>query len=148
MPAHELPVHKLRHANHQQYRRHGAAAARGKGQVITVGLGEQIATRRQPVTLAYTYWTLVRRGHLLHLDISQLAKGLHLEFSYKDCGIPHVDVRDYIAGAGQPQIAQLQPTIQLPRLRSGTTAGCSQRAARPSCGRSNPKRRGTWVRKW
>lgn len=82
--------------------------ARGKGQVVTANIGEQIVAKKKPVAVAYTYRALVRqRGHLLHLDISQPTKGLHVEFSYKNCGIAYVNVLDYIAGASQPQIAQL-----------------------------------------
>jgi hypothetical protein len=83
-------------------------AARGKGQVLTVNIGEEVVAAQKPVTLSYTYRTLVQQhGHLLHLDISHPTKGLHVEFLYKDCGIGYVNVLDYIAGAQQPQIAQL-----------------------------------------
>lgn len=95
-------------------------STRGKSQVLAVNLGEQAVAAKQAVTLAYTYRTLVRQdGHLLHLDISQPTKGLHVEFSYKACGIGYINVLDYIAGARQPQIAQLPANDPTPSVEIG-----------------------------
>ena len=92
-------------------------AVRGKSQVLTVNIGEAVVAARRPVTLAYTYRTLVRQhGHLLHLDISLPTKGLHVEFSYKACGIGHVNLLDYIAGAQRPEIAQLPASDPTPSV--------------------------------
>jgi hypothetical protein len=91
--------------------------ARSKGQVLTVSIGEEAVAAQQPVTLSYTYRTLVQQhGHLLHLDISHPTKGLHVEFSYKDCAIGYVNVLDYIAGAQQPQISQLPASDPTPSV--------------------------------
>jgi hypothetical protein len=99
-------------------------AARPKGQVLTVTIGKDIVAAGQPVAIAYTYRTLVRRhGHLLHLDISQPTKGLHLAFQYKDCGIGYVNVLDYIAGAAQPEIAQLPASDPTPSVEVGYDGG-------------------------
>lgn len=93
---------------------------RGKGQVLMVNIGAQVVAAKRPVTLAYTYRTLVRQhGHLLHLDISHPTKGLHVEFSYQGCGIGYVNVLDYIAGAERPQIAELPATDPTPSVEIG-----------------------------
>lgn len=98
----------------------GRRAARGKGQVITVDLGEDLVSAGQPVTLVYTYRTLVQaHSHLLHLDIARPTKGFHAEFRYGDCGIRYVNVLDYIAGAQQPQIAQLPAGDPTPSVEIG-----------------------------
>ncbi|HUZ54041.1 MAG TPA: hypothetical protein VMU94_16135 [Streptosporangiaceae bacterium] len=89
--------------------------ARAKTQILTVNVGEAAVT-----TLSYTYRTLVQQnGHLLHLDISQPTKGLHVEFSYGDCGIRYVNVLDYIAGARQPGISQLPASDPTPSVEVG-----------------------------
>ena len=93
-----------------------------KGQVVTVALGEHPVTgsHPKPVTVAYTYRTVVRqRGHLLHLDISQPTKGLHVEFAYKGCGISSMSVLDYVAGAQQPHITELPPDDPTPNVEIG-----------------------------
>jgi hypothetical protein len=90
---------------------------RAKSQILAVNLGEKTVAARQRVTISYTYRTLVQQnGHLLHLDISHPTKGLHVEFSYGDCGIRYVNVLDYIAGAQRPQIAQLPATDPTPSV--------------------------------
>lgn len=92
----------------------------GRGQVVTVDFGEQVVAAGKPVTLSYTFRTLVRRhGHLFHLDISQPTKGLHVDFTYKDCGISSMSVLDYIAGAEQPQINQLPADDPTPSIEIG-----------------------------
>jgi len=57
-----------------------------------------------------------QNGHLLHLDISHPTKGLHVQFSYGDCGIRYINVLDYIAGARRPQIAQLPASDPTPSV--------------------------------
>lgn len=90
---------------------------RVKSQTFTARLGPEVVAAGRPITLAYTYRTLVRQnGHMLHLDISHPTKGLHVEFAYGDCGIRYVNVLDYIAGARQPQISELPPTDPRPAV--------------------------------
>lgn len=90
---------------------------RGQSQTFIVKLDEQILAAEKPVTLSYTYRTLVKRhGHLLHLDISHPSKGLHVQFSYAGCGIRYVNVLDYVAGARQPKISQLPPDDPTPTV--------------------------------
>lgn len=86
----------------------------GKSQVTTVDMGQEVVTAQRPVTISYTYQTLIRQyGHLLHIDISQPTHGLDVTFSYKDCGIESLNVLDYIAGPKRPTIKQTADLIEL-----------------------------------
>lgn len=59
------------------------------------------------VVVSYTYRVLVQRhSHMLQLDVAKPAKGLRVHFAYGDCGIRHVNVLDFIAGAKQPRISR------------------------------------------
>jgi hypothetical protein len=93
---------------------------RGTSQMYAASLGEQAVASGRKVALSFTYRTLVQRhGHLLHLDISEPTKGLHVQFAYGDCGIRYVNVLDYIAGARQPQISQLPASDPTPSVEIG-----------------------------
>jgi hypothetical protein len=95
----------------------GRRTTRTRSQVLTINIGSQAVAARRPVTVSYTYRTLVQQsGHLLHLDVSRPTKGFHAEFWYGDCGIRYVNVLDYIAGARQPRIAQLPASDPTPSV--------------------------------
>lgn len=86
-------------------------------QVYTVNLGQGSAVDQKEVTISYTYRTLVQRnGHLLHLDLAQPTKGFTVQLAYGGCGIRHMNVLDYVAGAKQPRISQLPATDPAPSV--------------------------------
>lgn len=98
----ELPIHRT---------------VRDSSQTFTIKLGSEVVAAKRKVAIAYTHRVLSQRnGHLLHLDLSRPVKGLNVRFSYGDCGIQHVNVLDYIAGARQPYITQLPPTDPTPSV--------------------------------
>ncbi|MCA4994223.1 hypothetical protein HWD35_05815 [Tsukamurella tyrosinosolvens] len=72
-------------------------STRRGGQIYSVNLGSETIDRAEPVTIAYTYRTVVRRdGHLLHFDIEQPTRGISVEFDYGDTDIDRVSVLDLI----------------------------------------------------
>jgi hypothetical protein len=90
---------------------------RAESQTFTVDIGRDVVEARRQVTVSCTYRVLVQQSsHLLHLDVSRPTKGLHVEFSYGNCGIRYVNVLDYIAGAHQPRIAQLPASDPTPSV--------------------------------
>lgn len=57
-----------------------------------------------------------QHGHLLYLDVGQATKGFYAQLSYSDCGIRHLNVLDYIAGAQASRITQLPATDPTPSV--------------------------------
>lgn len=81
--------------------------ARDGSQVYSVGAGKAIVEAGEPVKIAYTYKTLIRRdGHLLYLTLAQPTKGVRIELRYGDTDISAVKVLDFIGGAGRTKIIE------------------------------------------
>ncbi|ABD10272.1 hypothetical protein ThrDRAFT_01696 [Frankia casuarinae] len=79
---------------------------RSGGQSFTVTLDAQTGTDHE-VEIAYTYRVLVQQhGHVLYLDFGAPCKGVDIDFTYADCGIRHVNVLDFIAGAQPTRITR------------------------------------------
>jgi hypothetical protein len=94
--------------------------ARTGAQVYTASLGDEAMRGDRPVAIAYTHRLLVQQhGHLLHLDISRLAKGLKVQFGCGGCGIRRVNVLKYIAGSSHTRLSQLPASGPTPSVALG-----------------------------
>lgn len=72
-------------------------STRRGGQIYSVNLGTEVTEAGEPVTIAYTYRTVIRAdSHVLHFDIEQPTKGISVEFDYGDTDIERVSVLDLI----------------------------------------------------
>jgi hypothetical protein len=88
-------------------------SAREGSQTYTVSLGKQIVGAGRPVKISYAYRTLVRQhGHLLHLQLGQPTKGLHIELRYQGCGIKEVRVLDFITSAQKTTVPSAPASLQ------------------------------------
>lgn len=95
-------------------------AERSDGQTYSVNIGEDVVAEGRPVTITYTYRTVVPvRGHLLHLDLEQPTKGVDIELDYSDCGIEYVNVVDFIASSERTRVSQSPKTIPGQRVNVG-----------------------------
>lgn len=93
---------------------------RSDGQAYSVNIGREVVGEAQPVTVAYTYRTVVPvRGHLLHLDLEQPTKGVDIELDYSDCGIEYVNVVDFIASSERTRVSQSPTTVPGQRVTVG-----------------------------
>jgi hypothetical protein len=82
-------------------------ATKAGGQVYSVSLGEDAMTAQRPVTVAFTYRTVVAAdGHRLRLRVDQPTKGWSIELDYGDAPIKDVAVLDYIASGEQTKISR------------------------------------------
>lgn len=69
------------------------------------------------VDVSFTYRGLVlRRGHLLYIDLAKPVKGLTIGLTYGGTGIQHISVVDYIAAAKQPVISKVPATDPSPSV--------------------------------
>ncbi|TQN41683.1 hypothetical protein FHU33_1060 [Blastococcus colisei] len=108
-----------------QFAVHGAdlpirRTERSDGQTYSVNIGKEVVQEGRPVTIAYTYRTVVPvRGHLLHLDLEQPTKGVDIELDYSDCGIEYVNVVDFIASSEQARVSQSPETVPGQRVSVG-----------------------------
>ncbi|GAA4969510.1 hypothetical protein GCM10023225_09720 [Kineococcus glutinatus] len=81
--------------------------ARKDGQTYTVSLGEDVVRAARPVTVAYTYRTVVSRdGHLLHIDVEQPTRGISVELDYSATDIAYVKVVDFIASSRKSRLIE------------------------------------------
>ncbi|TFV62044.1 hypothetical protein E4P41_08570 [Geodermatophilus sp. DF01-2] len=93
---------------------------RQDGQTYSVNIGREVIEAGQPVTIAYTYQTVVPvRGHLLHLDLEQPTKGVDIALDYSDCGIEYVNVVDFIASSERTRVSQSPKTVPGQRVKVG-----------------------------
>ncbi|SDN38619.1 hypothetical protein [Geodermatophilus sp. DSM 45219] len=93
---------------------------RSDGQTYSVNIGQEVVAEAKPVTIAYTYRTVVPvRGHLLHLDLEQPTKGVDIELDYSDCGIDYVNVVDFIASSERTRVSQSPKTVPGQRVSVG-----------------------------
>ena len=84
---------------------------RAGAQIFTVasGIPEDAAHEQR---LSYTYKVLVQQdGNLLYLDLGKPTNGLKVELWTGNCGIRHVNVLDFIAGAKQPTVLRTPPSV-------------------------------------
>lgn len=95
-------------------------SARSGGQTYSVNVGKEVLSTTKPVTISYTYRTVVPvRGHLLHLDLEQPARGVDIEFDYGDCGIEYVNVVDFIASSQATRVGQSPSSVPGNRISVG-----------------------------
>lgn len=86
--------------------------SRTSGQSYSVNLGTDIIEARQPVTLSYTYRTILRQaGHMVHVDVEQPSKGLDVDLDYGDCGIAEMRLIPFIASSKQVRSHVMPPTV-------------------------------------
>ena len=70
---------------------------RKNAQIYSASIGAETLRARKPVTVAYTYRTIMTRsGHLLFFDIEQPTRDLRVSFDYNDCGIASVSTLDLV----------------------------------------------------
>jgi hypothetical protein len=82
-------------------------SAKTGSQTYSVSLGSDAMNSREPVTVAYTYRTVVPAdGHRLRLRVDQPTKGWTIELNYTDARIKDVAVLDYIASGEQTRISE------------------------------------------
>jgi len=93
---------------------------RSDGQTYSVNVGKEVVAEAKPVTITYTYRTVVPvRGHLLHLDLEQPTKGVDIELDYSDCGIEYVNVVDFIASSERTRVSQSPTSVPGQRVSVG-----------------------------
>lgn len=93
---------------------------RSDGQTYSVNVGKEVMDEAKPVTISYTYRTVVPvRGHLLHLDLEQPTKGVGIDLDYSDCGIEYVNVVDFIASSEQTRVSKSPDSVPGQRVSVG-----------------------------
>jgi len=81
-------------------------------QTYTVSVGREAVAAAQPITIAYTYRTVVPiDGHLLQVRVDQPTRGLSIELDYGDCDIDRVNVLDFIASSRDTRVVQSPQTV-------------------------------------
>jgi hypothetical protein len=79
--------------------------ARQGGQTYSVSLGEEAMAVSDPVTLTYTYRTVVPiQEHLLQLRVDQPTRALSVNVDYTDTDFGHLNVLDFIASSDRTRI--------------------------------------------
>jgi hypothetical protein len=87
------------------------AAKRGS-QTYSVNLGRDVVEVGEPITISYTYRTLISvAGNLLQLRVDQPTKELSVDLDYSDCGISYVNVLDFIASSQKTRVSQSPVTV-------------------------------------
>lgn len=77
------------------------------GQTYTVAIGSELIEKAEPVTMAYTFRTVVPiEGHFLQLRVDQPTKGLTVELDYDDTDLETVRALDFIASSEASRIAK------------------------------------------
>ncbi len=73
----------------------------------TVGNPQDVRASAKPVTIAYTYRTLMaQNGHMLFFDVEQPTRDLRVSFDYTDCGIATVSTLDLVPSVRPTRIEQ------------------------------------------
>ena len=81
-------------------------------QTYSVNLGQPAMHTAEPVSIAYTYRTLIAAdGHLLQLRVDQPTRGLTVELDYGDTDISHVNVLDYISSSEPTRVSASPATV-------------------------------------
>lgn len=93
---------------------------RTDGQTYSATLPKDVLAAGKPVTISYTYRTVVPvRGHLLYVELEQPTKGVDVEMDYSDCGIDYVNVVDFIASSERTRVSQSPTTVPGQRVSVG-----------------------------
>ncbi len=72
-------------------------SARKDSQTYTASIPAEVLAAEKPVTIAYTYRTLMTRsGHMVFFDVEQPTRDLRIDFDYSDCGIATVSTLDLV----------------------------------------------------
>lgn len=86
--------------------------AKTGGQTYTASVGMDVVQAGKPVTVAYTYRTVLRQhGHMLHVDVEQPSKGLDVELEYGDCGIAEMRLIPFIASSKKVRSYRMPPNV-------------------------------------
>lgn len=95
-------------------------SARASTQTYSVNIGNEAVTAGEPLTIAYTYRTVLPvRGHLLYLGLEQPTKGVDIELDYSDCGIEYVNVLDLIASSERTRVSNSPTSVPGQRVSVG-----------------------------
>jgi hypothetical protein len=87
-------------------------STRQGSQTYTATLDDDTMKRGKPVTLAYTYCTLIAAAeHLIQLRIDQPTKGLSVQLDYSDTDITHVNVLDFMASSERTVVTRSPPGV-------------------------------------
>jgi hypothetical protein len=82
-------------------------SAKETSQMYSVSLGQEAMHATDPITVAYTYRTLLAAdGHLLQLRVDQPTRGLSVALDFSDTPITDVNVLDYISSSERTRISQ------------------------------------------
>jgi len=93
--------------------------AKAGSQTYSVAVGKEALSAGQPVTVAYTYRTVVRRdGRLIKLDVEQPTRGLSVELAYGGSGITDVRLLDFLTTSTRARVSQTPATVPAKVLRA------------------------------
>jgi hypothetical protein len=88
---------------------------RKAAQIYTASLGAEALRAEKPVTVAYTYRTLMAQdGNFLFFDIEQPTRDLNVTFDYSGCGIANVSTLDLV------------PSVRPTRIEAPPDAGADE----------------------
>jgi hypothetical protein len=76
-------------------------------QTYSVNMGSEVVRAKDPLSITYTYRTLVAiDGHLVQLRVDQPTKGLSIELEYSDTNIEYVSALDFITSSELTRISR------------------------------------------
>lgn len=101
--------------------------AKAGSQTYSVSIGADAVSEGKPVTLAYTYRTVVRQhGHMLHVETEQPTKGLDVQLEYGDCGIADMRLIPFIASSKKVRSYRLPPSVPERTVGIGFDGWCTK----------------------
>lgn len=87
-------------------------SAKAGSQTYSVSMGDDAMRAAEPVSVAYTYRTLLPvDGHLLQLRVDQPTHKLAVSLDYSDTDIVHLNVLDFIASGDRTNIGRSDPSL-------------------------------------
>lgn len=93
-------------------------STRKTAQTYTASLAPEHLAAGKPVTIAYTYRTLMaQNGHLLFFDIEQPTRDLKVEFDYTGCGIEKISTLDLVPSVRPTRIEPSRPNASRSTVR-------------------------------
>ena len=96
-------------------------------QTYSVNLGPDAVRDRTPVTIAYTYRTVVRQyGHMLHVETEQPTKGLDVTLEYGDCGIAEMRLIPFISSSKKVRNYRMPESVPEQSVGIGFDGWCTK----------------------
>jgi len=94
-------------------------SAKTGSQTYSVAVGQEAVGASRPVTVSYTYRTIVRRdGRLIKLDMEQPTRGLSVELAYGGCGITDVRLLDFLTSSIKARVSQTPASVPAKVIRA------------------------------